>query len=94
MTNTELLARNSFLYCSEEKMEYALGVVPPIYIGNGFLMGEPYTHHYCAVTGDLLPAYHGYFRDYGMPCVTKCPHTRHEFKRLLEELDPFNNQPK
>lgn len=28
---------------SEESMEYALNVLPPVYLNKGFMVGEPYT---------------------------------------------------
>lgn len=85
-TLTEQIAHMSYVHCSEEQMDYALGVVPPIFVGNGFLMGEPESHRVCSVTKEIHPTYCGYFKEFGVPCVTKKPHTKHEFLKLLQTL--------
>ena len=86
-TLIEQIAHASYVHCSEDQMDYALGVVPPIYVGNGFLMGEPETHRECRITGNYLPTYSGYFKQFGVPCVTRNPHTKHEFLKLLQTLN-------
>lgn len=49
--------------CSEERYDEMLGVLPPasmrVPMGaqNGFLVGEPFTHRVCNVTGEMRADY-------------------------------------
>lgn len=47
-----------FKPCSEERYHEMLEVLPPIaWMNKGFLVGEPWTHRTCKVTGMVQPAY-------------------------------------
>jgi hypothetical protein len=50
---------------SEKRYNEALGVVPPIWIGNGFLLGEPHDHRLCTVTNKIKPTYAAFIYAFG-----------------------------
>ena len=48
--------------CSSERYFERLSVLPPaVWIGKGFLVGEPIDHRKCQVTGMVLPTYAAFF---------------------------------
>ena len=48
--------------CSSERYFERLYVLPPaVWIGKGFLVGEPIDHRKCQVTGMVLPIYAAFF---------------------------------
>ena len=69
--------------CSSERYFERLYVLPPaLWIGKGFLVGEPINHRKCQVTGMVLPTYAAFFfanRKYyegdAMPAVANQPTT-------------------
>jgi hypothetical protein len=72
--------------CTEERFWEQLGCVPPAYqLGGAFLMGEPYTHRKCKVTGEIRGAYQG-FREHEVEGLqeTSEPVTRPEFIQLIK----------
>jgi hypothetical protein len=72
--------------CMESRFWEMLGCVPPAYqSGGAFLMGEPYTHRKCRVTGEIRGAYQG-FREHENEGFqeTSEPLTRPEFFILLK----------
>jgi hypothetical protein len=39
--------------CSEERYDEMLGILPPtVWVGKGFLVGEPHDHRACKITGN------------------------------------------
>ena len=72
--------------CTEERFWEQLGCLPPSYqSGGAFLMGEPYTHRKCRITGEIRGAYLG-FREFSCANfeTTSEPVTRPEFIKLLQ----------
>jgi hypothetical protein len=52
--------------CSEERYDEMLGVLPPaLWLGYGFLVGEPSSHRKCKVTGNIMPTYAAFFNAFG-----------------------------
>jgi len=69
---------------TEERYEEMLEILPPIaFDGNNFLVGEPFTHRVCSVTGNFSATYDGYCFDGEHYLVTDQDVTRAEFKKLL-----------
>lgn len=51
--------------CSEERYDTMLGILPPhLWIGKGFLVGEPHDHRECKITGHTAP-YAAFFNAFG-----------------------------
>ena len=47
-----------FKECTEKRFDEMLGILPPaLWIGKGFLVGEPMTHRVCKVQGYVCPTY-------------------------------------
>jgi hypothetical protein len=47
-----------FKECTAERYEEMLGVLPPaLWLAKGFLVGEPFDHRRCKVTGAIHPSY-------------------------------------
>jgi hypothetical protein len=52
--------------CSEERYDEILGVLPPtVWVGKGFLVGEPHDHRKCTITGEIAPTYAAFFAAFG-----------------------------
>jgi hypothetical protein len=52
--------------CTEERYDHMLGILPPaLWLGKGFLVGEPSTHRKCKVTGMVRPTYAAFFTSFG-----------------------------
>ena len=52
--------------CSEKRYDEALGVLPPtVWVGKGFLLGEPHDHRKCKITGKTAPTYAAFFNAFG-----------------------------
>jgi hypothetical protein len=52
--------------CSEERYDEMLGVLPPtVWVGKGFLVGEPHDHRKCKITGKTAPTYAVFFAAFG-----------------------------
>jgi hypothetical protein len=72
--------------CTEETFWEMLGCVPPAYhAGGAFLVGEPYSHRRCRITGEVRATYQGY-REFSCANfeTTSEPVTRPEFLELLK----------
>jgi len=51
---------------SEARYDEALGVLSPtIWLGKGFLMGEPHHHGLCTVTNKIRPTYAAFIQAFG-----------------------------
>ena len=51
---------------SEKRYDEALGVLSPtIWLGKGFLMGEPHDHRLCTVTNKIGPTYAAFIQALG-----------------------------
>lgn len=74
-----------FKKVSEERYNEMLGVLPPaLHLGKGFLVGEPWTHKRCEVSGqDNTPAFMAFIRRNGEFFEADAPMTGAEF-RILE----------
>jgi hypothetical protein len=73
--------------CTEETFWEMLGCVPPEYQkGNAFLVGEPYSHRRCKISGEFMPTFQGY-REFSCANfeTTSEPVTRPEFFILLKQ---------
>lgn len=47
-----------FKQCTEARFDEMLGILPPAFwTSKGFLVGEPFDHRKCKVTGHILPSY-------------------------------------
>jgi hypothetical protein len=47
-----------FKECTEERWDEMLGVLPPaLWIAKGFLVGEPFDHRTCKITGVVRATY-------------------------------------
>ena len=46
--------------CTEERYDEMMGVLPPIYGPNGFLVGEASDHVLCSVSKQIRPNYAAY----------------------------------
>jgi hypothetical protein len=65
--------------CSEERYDTMLGILPPhLWIGKGFLVGEPHDHRECKIAGHTAPTYAAFFNafpervnDSGTPVVIR-----------------------
>lgn len=52
-----------FKECPEDRYDEMLGCLPPAVMdGKGFLVGEPFDHRVCKVTGRFLPTYAAFIR--------------------------------
>lgn len=52
--------------CTEKRCDFMLGIVPPhLWIGKGFLVGEPIDHRKCKITGKTAPTYAAFFHAFG-----------------------------
>jgi hypothetical protein len=52
--------------CTEERYDEMLGILPPaLWVGKGFLVGEPYDHRKCKITGKIAPTYAAFFNAFG-----------------------------
>lgn len=51
---------------SGERYDEMLGMLPPaIYLTKGFLVGEPFDHRKCEVTGDVRPSFAAFLHLWG-----------------------------
>jgi hypothetical protein len=51
--------------CTPERYNQMLEVLPPeVWLGKGFLVGEPTTHRRCKITSFILPSYAAFFSAY------------------------------
>jgi hypothetical protein len=49
--------------CTEERYDEMLGILPPAMMSsNGFLVGEPFDHRVCKVTGNISPTFAAFFQ--------------------------------
>lgn len=49
--------------CTEERYDYMMGVLPPALMHHGgFLVGEPFHHRTCRITGRISPTYAAFIR--------------------------------
>jgi hypothetical protein len=49
--------------CSEADYDYGLCVLPPaLWLSHGFLVGEPFDHRVCTVTGYTAPTFAAFVR--------------------------------
>lgn len=74
--------------CTEECFNEALGCLPPaLMLGHGFLLGEPFDHRRCTVTGNVAATYAAFVtiggRYYAGPHMT-IP----EFRKLDPRIVP------
>ena len=52
--------------CSEERYDEMLGILPPaLWLGKGFLVGEPFDHRRCKVTHVVRASYAAFFQNKG-----------------------------
>jgi hypothetical protein len=52
--------------CNEARYDGILGIVPPpLWLGKGFLVGEPHDHRRCKVTLKMMPTYAAFFYAFG-----------------------------
>jgi hypothetical protein len=52
--------------CTEARYDEMLGILPPaLWVGKGFLVGEPYDHRKCKITGKVSPTYSAFFHAFG-----------------------------
>ena len=52
--------------CSEERYDEMLGILPPaLWLGKGFLVGEPADHRRCKITKKVMPTYAAFFNAFG-----------------------------
>jgi hypothetical protein len=72
--------------CTEETFWEMLGCVPPAYQkGPAFLVGEPFSHRRCKITGEIRATYQGHREiTHGDFQVTSEPVTRPELLELLK----------
>ena len=76
----------TFIPTTKERYEEMLDILPPIgFDGTNFLVGEPYTHRKCAVTGNFASTYDGFHYNGKEFFVTDQDVTYMEFKKLLKE---------
>jgi hypothetical protein len=55
--------------CSEERYDEMLGILPPtVWVGKGFLVGEPHDHRKCKITGKITPTFAAFFATFGRYC--------------------------
>lgn len=68
----------------EERYDEMLGVLPPaLHLGKGFLVGEPWTHRKCIMSGqDNTPAFMAFIRRNGEFFEADRPMTGAEFRAL------------
>lgn len=58
-----MMTRTKWTEVSEERYDEMLGVLPPaIQTGMGFLVGEPFDHATCSVTGNVAPNFQPFAR--------------------------------
>jgi hypothetical protein len=63
---TTVVIKPTFKPCTEARFDEMLEVLPPIaWVRKGFLVGEPYTHRTCTVSGKYLAAYTAMLRHPG-----------------------------
>jgi hypothetical protein len=52
--------------CTEEHYDEMLSVLPPaLWLGKGFLVGEPHDHRRCKITKKVMPTYAAFFNAFG-----------------------------
>jgi hypothetical protein len=52
--------------CSSERYFERLYVLPPaVWLGKGFLVGEPHDHRRCKITNQVMPTYAAFFNAFG-----------------------------
>ena len=52
--------------CTKVRYEEMLGALPPtIWLGKGFLVGEPHEHRRCTITNQVMPTYAAFFNALG-----------------------------
>jgi hypothetical protein len=68
-----------FKECTEERFDEMLGCVPPIWGRQGFLVGEPFDHRRCKVSGNFVPTYAAFLRVGGKFYESTEPMTEREF---------------
>lgn len=57
---------SDFKECTEGRWHEMLGVLPPaLWIAKGFLVGEPFDHRTCKVTGDTRATYAAFIQHNG-----------------------------
>ncbi len=78
-----------FIETTEEKYNYALGVLPPkMFDGSDFLVGEVVTHSTCSVTGRYgQPFFAAYIHRHPLWLVSDKALTREEFEKLKQMHD-------
>lgn len=65
---------------TEERYDEMLGVLPPeVMTGYGFLVGEPFSHRTCRVSGEIEPTFDAFMRIDERYFVASEPLTRGEF---------------
>jgi hypothetical protein len=85
------LSRELWQETTEEIYDEMLCVLPPAFQSNGaFLVGEPVTHRNCAITGNCVATYDGYYANYNEDKYFKTAHevTKKEFLELLNKYRP------
>jgi hypothetical protein len=52
--------------CTEDLYDEMLCILPPaLWLGYGFLVGEPYDHRRCTITNHVMPTYAAFFNAFG-----------------------------
>jgi hypothetical protein len=52
--------------CTEARYNEMLEILPPaLWLGHGFLVGEPHDHRRCKVTKKMAPTYAAFFYGFG-----------------------------
>ena len=74
--------------CTEERYWEMLEILPPaIMDGKGFMVGEPWTHRQCTVTGrDDRPTFAAFFKSGEKFFETVEPMTVAEYKAITPEI--------
>jgi hypothetical protein len=73
---------------TEDRFFDMLGALPPIdHKGTSFLLGEPYSHRHCSVTGECAPTYAGFLQIGDSYFETREAVTRKEFQGILSSLN-------
>jgi hypothetical protein len=71
--------------CTEERYDEMLSILPPtLWLGYGFLVGEPHDHRKCKITRKVLPTYAAFFNGFGK-YYEGDPMTVPEFKAFKRE---------
>lgn len=68
---------------SEDRYYEMLEVLPPaVMTGNGFMVGEPWTHRTCTVTNKMQPTFQAFVEIRGKHYEAQSPMTIPEFRKL------------